>query len=62
MTTKTTEMSRDNKHKKDVMMRSMFQTLCEGEPSSSLSMAHPKQRSSTTTTARASGANPLWTK
>ena len=34
-TTKTTETSRDNEHKEDVMMRSMFETLCEGKPSSS---------------------------
>jgi len=59
---KTTEMSRDNEHKEDVVMHSMFETLCEGEPSSLLSTARPKQRSSTMTTARASGADPLQTK
>ena len=61
-TTKTTEMSRDYEHKEDVMMRSMFETLCVGEPSSLLSTACPKQRSSTKTAARASGADPLRTK
>jgi hypothetical protein len=35
MTTKTTEMSRDDEHKEDVMTRSMFEMLCEGEPWSS---------------------------
>jgi len=42
-TTKTTEMSRDDKHEEDAMMRSMFETLCKGEPSSLLSTAHPKR-------------------
>jgi hypothetical protein len=38
-TTKTTETSRDDKHEEDVVTRSMFETLCEGEPLSSLSTA-----------------------
>ena len=62
MTTKTTETSRDDEHEEDVVMRSMFETLCEGEPSSLLSMACPKGRSSATTTARASGADSSRTK
>ena len=41
-TTKTTETSRDNEHEEDVMTRSMFETLCEGKPSSS-SKARPKR-------------------
>ena len=41
ITTKTTETSRDDKHEEDVVMRLMFETLCEGKPSSSLSTAHP---------------------
>jgi len=61
-TTKTTEMSRDNKHEEDVVMRSMYEMLCEGKPSSSLSTACPKRRSSATTTARASRPDPLHTK
>ena len=61
-TTKTTEMSRDDEHKEDVMTRSMFETLCEGKPSSSLSMAHPKRRLLATTVARAGGADSLWAK
>jgi hypothetical protein len=47
-TTKTMETSRDDEHEEDVEMRSMFETLCEGEPSSSLSTARPKRRSSET--------------
>ena len=46
----------------DVMMRSMFETLCKGETLSLLSMARPKRRSSVTTVARASGADPSRTK
>ena len=61
-TTKTTETSRDDEHEEDVMMRSMFETMCEGEPSSSLFTARPKRRSSATTPARASGADPSRTK
>jgi hypothetical protein len=56
MTTKT-ERSRDNEHKEDVATRSKFETLCEGEPSSSLSTAHPKRRSLEMTAARAGGAD-----
>ena len=58
-TMKTKETSRD---KEDVVMWSMVETLCEGEPSSSLSTAHPKRRSSETTTARAGRADPSRTK
>ena len=54
-TTKTIEMSRDDEHEEDVMMRSMFKTLCEGKLLLSLSTAHPKHRSSATTAARAAG-------
>ena len=61
-TTKTTGTSRDDEHEEDVVTRSMFKTLCEGEPSSSLSTARPKRRSSATTAVRAGGANPLRTK
>ena len=57
-----TETSRDDEHEEDVVMRLMFETLCEGEPSSSLSTARPKRRSSATTAVRAGGANPLRTK
>jgi hypothetical protein len=57
-TTKTTETSRDEEHEEDVVTRSMFEMLCEGELSLSLPMAHPKRRSSATTTARAGGADP----
>jgi hypothetical protein len=35
MTTKTMEMSRDDEHEEDVVTRSMYETLCEGEPFSS---------------------------
>jgi len=45
-TTKTTETSRDDEHEEDVMAWSMFETLCEGQPSSSLSTACLKHRSS----------------
>ena len=45
-TTKTTETSRDDEHEEDVMAWSMFETLCEGQPSSSLSMACLKHQSS----------------
>ena len=58
----TTEMSRDDEHEEDVVTRLMFETLCEGKPSSSLSTARPKRRSSARTTARAGGADPSRTK
>ena len=61
-TTKTTETSRDDEHEEDVVMRSMFETLCKSEPSLSLSTARPKRRSSATTAARAGGADPSRTK
>ncbi len=61
-TTKTTETSRDDKHEEDVVTQSMFKTLCEGEPSSSLSTARPKRRSSATTAVSAGGADPSRTK
>ena len=61
-TTKTTETSRDDEHKEDVVMPSMFETLCKGELSSSLSTARPKRRSSARTAARAGGADPSQTK
>ena len=61
-TTKMTETSRDDEHEEDVMMRSMFETLCEGEPSLSLSTARPKRRSSETTAARVGGADLSRTK
>ena len=57
-----TETSRDDEHEEDVVMRSMFETLCKGEPSSSLSTARPKRRSSATTAARAGGADLSRTK
>ena len=57
-----TETSRDNKHKEDDMMQLMFEMLCKGKPSSSLSTAYLKRRSLATTVARASGADPLRTK
>jgi hypothetical protein len=57
-----TETSRDDEHEEDVATRSMFETLCEGEPSSSLSTARPKRRSPETTVARAGGADPSRTK
>jgi hypothetical protein len=59
---KTTETSRDDEHKEDVVTRSMFEMLCEGKPSLSSSTARPKRRSSAMTTARAGGADPLRTK
>jgi hypothetical protein len=37
------ETSRDNEHEEDVATQLKFETLCEGEPSSSLSTARPKQ-------------------
>ena len=43
MTTKTTETSRDDEHEDDIVTWLMFRTLCEGEPSSSLSTACPKR-------------------
>jgi hypothetical protein len=61
MTTKT-ETSRDEEHEEDVATRSKFETLCKGEPSSSLSTARPKCRSPETTAARAGGADPSRTK
>ncbi len=61
-TTKTTEMRRDNEHEEDVMTWSMFETLCEGKPLSSLSKACPKRQSPETTMARAGGADPSRTK
>ncbi len=56
-TTTKTETSRDDEHEEDVVTRLMFETLCEGEPSLSLSTARPKRRSSATTAARAGGAD-----
>ena len=61
-TTKTTEMSRDNEHKEDVMTRLMFETLCEGKPSSLSSKACPKRRLPETTVARTGGVDPSRTK
>ena len=61
-TTTKTEASRDDEHEEDVATRSKFETLCEGEPSSSLSTARPKRRSPETTAARAGGADPSRTK
>ena len=58
MAMKMTETSRDDEHEEDGVTRSMFETLCEGEPSSLLSTARPKRRSS----ARAGGADPSQTK
>ncbi len=60
--TKTTETSRDDEHEEDVVTQSMFETLCKGKPSLSLSTARPKRRSSAMTAARAGGADPSWTK
>ncbi len=54
---KMTEMSRDDEHEEDVVTRSMFETLCEGKPSLSLSTTRPKRRSSATTEARVGGAD-----
>jgi hypothetical protein len=45
MSTKMTETSRDDENEEDVMMRSMFKTLFEGEPLSLLSTAHQKRQS-----------------
>jgi hypothetical protein len=59
---KTTEMSKDDEHEEDVVTRLMFETLCKGKPSSSLSTARPKRRSSARTTARVGGADPSRTK
>jgi len=42
-TTKTAETSRDDEYEEDVVMRSMFETLCEGEPSSRASGADPSR-------------------
>ena len=56
-TKKTMETSRDNEHEEDAVTRSMFETLCEGEPSLTLSTARPKHRSSATTAVRAGGAD-----
>ena len=61
-TTTKTETSRDDKHEEDVVTRSLFETLCEGEPLSSLFTARPKRRSSATTAARAGGVDPSRTK
>ena len=52
---KTTEMSSDDEHEEDVVRRSMSETLCEGEPSSSSPTARPKRRSLVRTAARAGG-------
>ena len=41
-TTKTTETSRDDEHEEYVVTRSMFKTLCEGEPALLLSTARSK--------------------
>jgi hypothetical protein len=54
-TTTKTEVSRDDEHEEDVATQSKFEMLCEGEPSSSLSTAHPKRQSPETTVARAGG-------
>ena len=56
-TKKTTETSRDDEHEEDAVTRSMFETLCEGELSLTLSTARPKHRSSATTAVRAGGAD-----
>jgi hypothetical protein len=55
------EMSRDNKHDEDIVARLMFETLCEGNPSS-LSRACLKSRSLAKTAARAGEADPSRTK
>jgi hypothetical protein len=44
------------------MTWSMFETLCEGKPSSSSSKGRPKRRSPETTAARAGGVDPSRTK
>ena len=57
-TMKTTERSRGDEHEEDVVMRLLFEALCEGEPLlSSLSTALPKCQLSATTVARADGAD-----
>ena len=56
------ETSRDDEHEENVATRLKFETLCEGEPSSSLSTARLKRRSPETTMARAGGADPSRTK
>ena len=61
-TKKTTETSSDDEHKEDVLMRSMSETLCKGELSSSSSMARLKHRLLVTTAARVGGADPSQTK
>jgi hypothetical protein len=55
---KTTEMSSDDKHNEDVVIWSMSEALCKGEPSSSSSTARLKRRSLATTAVRAVGADP----
>ena len=57
-----TETSRDDEHEEDVVTLSMFETLCEGELSSSLSTARLKHRSLAMTAARAGGVDPSRTK
>jgi len=57
-TTKMTETSRKDKREEDIMAWLMFEMLCKGEPSLSLSTSRPKRRSSETTAARAGGADP----
>ena len=42
-TKKTTETSRDDEHEEDAVTRSMFETLCEGESSSSSFTARLKR-------------------
>jgi hypothetical protein len=54
-TTTKTETIRDDEHEEDVATWSKFETLCEGEPSSSLSTARPKRRSPETTADRGEG-------
>jgi hypothetical protein len=61
-TTTKTETSRDDEHEEDVATRSKFETLCEGEPSSSLSTARPKRRSPETSASKAGGVDPSRTK
>ncbi len=61
-TAKTTETSRDDEHKEDVVTWLMFETLWEDESSLSSSTALPKCRSSASTAARAGGADPSQTK
>ena len=40
---KMTETSRDDEHEEDIMMRSMFEMLCEGKPLFSSSTPRPKR-------------------